>query len=212
MQPLRNDATRIPGEEEAFIDMKQDRFDGKAELDLEGAINKLRLTGAYNDYTHTEFEAPRRARHGVQPGRVRAALLPPIMSSAAAGAARLGLQYVDVDFEAIGEEAFVPSSKTQTMSVFAFEERHFDQLDDRARCARRAAEDRRPRRPTRLRRDCRQLVGRRGVGLRGRSRARAEPHAHAAQPAGGRAVRQRPAHRRATLRNRRCRTWIRKHR
>ncbi len=48
----------IPGEEEAFIDMKQDRFDGKAELDLDGAINKLRLTGAYNDYTHTEFEAP----------------------------------------------------------------------------------------------------------------------------------------------------------
>src|SRR5690606_10274965 len=36
-----------------------------------------------------------------------------------------GLQYVDVDFEAIGDEAFVPSSKTRTISLFAFEERHF---------------------------------------------------------------------------------------
>jgi iron complex outermembrane receptor protein len=37
-----------------------------------------------------------------------------------------GLQYVDVDFEALGDEAFVPNSKTQALSVFAFEERHFD--------------------------------------------------------------------------------------
>ncbi len=115
----------IPGEEEAFIDMKQDRFDGKAELDLEGAINKLRLTGAYNDYTHTEFEAP-----GV-PGTVfnqDAYELRFTADHEFGGGWRgtTGLQYVDVDFEAIGDEAFVPSSKTQTLSVFAFEERHFD--------------------------------------------------------------------------------------
>ncbi|HEY5755786.1 MAG TPA: TonB-dependent receptor [Steroidobacter sp.] len=115
----------IPGEEEAFIDMKQDRFDGKAELDLEGAINKLRLTGAYNDYTHTEFEAP-----GV-PGTIfnQDAYELRFTADHAFGSGwrgTTGLQYVDVDFEAIGDEAFVPSSKTQTMSVFAFEERHFD--------------------------------------------------------------------------------------
>jgi iron complex outermembrane receptor protein len=115
----------IPGEEEAFIDMKQDRFDGKAELDLQGAINKLRLTGAYNDYTHTEFEAP-----GV-PGTIfnQDAYELRLTADHAFGSGwrgTTGLQYVDVDFEAIGDEAFVPSSKTQTMSVFAFEERHFD--------------------------------------------------------------------------------------
>jgi iron complex outermembrane receptor protein len=115
----------IPGEEEAFIDMKQDRFDGKAELDLQGAINKLRLTGAYNDYTHTEFEAPG------EPGTIfnqEAYELRFTADHALGGGWRgtAGLQYVDVDFEAIGDEAFVPSSVTQTMSVFAFEERHFD--------------------------------------------------------------------------------------
>lgn len=116
----------IPGEEEAFIDMKQDRFDGKAELDLDGAINKLRLTGAYNDYTHTEFEAP-----GV-PGTIfnQDAYELRLTADHKVGSGwrgTTGLQYVDVDFEAIGEEAFVPASKTQTVSVFAFEERHFDQ-------------------------------------------------------------------------------------
>jgi iron complex outermembrane receptor protein len=115
----------IPGEEQAFIDMKQDRFDGKAELDLQGAINKLRLTGAYNDYTHTEFEAPG------EPGTVfnQDAYELRFTADHSFGSGwrgTTGLQYVDVDFEAIGEEAFVPSSKTQTLSVFAFEERHFD--------------------------------------------------------------------------------------
>ena len=115
----------IPGEEQAFIDMKQDRFDGKAELDLEGAINKLRLTGAYNDYTHTEFEAPG------EPGTVfnqDAYELRFTADHEWGGGWRgtTGLQYVDVDFQAIGDEAFVPSSKTQTFSVFAFEEKHFD--------------------------------------------------------------------------------------
>lgn len=116
----------IPGEEEAFIDMKQDRFDGKAEVDLDGAINKLRLTGAYNDYTHTEFEAP-----GV-PGTIfnQDAYELRLTADHKIGSGwrgTTGLQYVDVDFEAIGDEAFVPASKTQTFSVFAFEERHFDQ-------------------------------------------------------------------------------------
>ncbi len=115
----------IPGEGEAFIDMKQDRLDGKAELDLEGVINKLRLTGAYNDYTHTEFEAPG------EPGTIfnqEAYELRFTADHELGGGWRgtAGLQYVDVDFAAIGEEAFVPSSVTQTMSVFAFEERHFD--------------------------------------------------------------------------------------
>lgn len=115
----------IPGEEEAFIDMKQDRFDGKAELDLDGVINKLRLTGAYNDYTHTEFEAP-----GV-PGTIfnQDAYELRFTADHAIGSGwrgTTGVQYVDVDFEAIGDEAFVPASKTQSISVFAFEERHFD--------------------------------------------------------------------------------------
>src|SRR5687768_4363342 len=46
----------IVGEEAAFIDMKQDRYDGRAELNFDGAIEALHFSGSYNDYTHTEFE------------------------------------------------------------------------------------------------------------------------------------------------------------
>lgn len=115
----------IPGEETAFIDMKQDRVDGKAELDLDGTINTLRLTGAYNDYTHTEFEAPG------EPGTVFNQDAYELRFTAdhelgSGWRGTTGLQYVNIDFEAIGDEAFVPSSTTQSTSVFAFEERHFD--------------------------------------------------------------------------------------
>ncbi|WP_116811878.1 TonB-dependent receptor [Steroidobacter cummioxidans] len=114
----------IPGEAEAFIAMKQNRLDGKAELDLQGVVNKLRLTGAYNDYTHTEFEAPG------EPGTVFNQDAYELRFTAdhklgSGWRGTTGLQYVDLDFEAIGEEAFVPSSKTRALSVFAFEERHF---------------------------------------------------------------------------------------
>lgn len=115
----------IPGEEAAFIDMEQDRYDVKGELDLEGAIDTLRFNGAYNDYTHTEFEAPG------EPGTVfnQEAYELRFTADHAFGdgwRGTVGAQHVDVDFGALGDEAFVPRSKTKATSLFAFEERHFD--------------------------------------------------------------------------------------
>jgi iron complex outermembrane receptor protein len=115
----------IPGEEEAFIDMKQDRYDLKTELDFDGPVETVRLNGSYNDYTHTEFEAPG------EPGTIfnQDAYELRLAADHKLGAGwrgTVGLQYVDIDFEALGDEAFVPRSKTKSSSVFAFEERHFD--------------------------------------------------------------------------------------
>ncbi len=115
----------IPSEEEAFIAMKQDRIDGKAEWDLSGVLKTLHLSGSYNDYEHTEFEAPG------EPGTVFNQTAYDLRFAADndfgnGWRGTTGLQYVDIDFAAIGEEAFVPSSITRQMSVFAFEERHFD--------------------------------------------------------------------------------------
>lgn len=116
----------IPAEEQAFIDMKQDRFDARGEWRAaEGWLDTLHLSGAYNDYTHTEFEAPG------EPGTV---FNQNSFELRAAADHRwdddwrgtIGAQYVDVDFEAIGEEAFVPASVSRSSSVFAFEEKHFD--------------------------------------------------------------------------------------
>lgn len=115
----------IVGEEEAFIDMQQDRYDAKAELDLDGPIEALHFSGSYNDYTHTENEAPG------EPGTVfnQDAYELRVAANHEFGAGwrgTFGAQYVDIDFEALGDEAFVPRSKTKSTSVFIFEERHFD--------------------------------------------------------------------------------------
>jgi iron complex outermembrane recepter protein len=115
----------IVGEEEAFIDMKQDRYDAKAELDFDGPIEALRISGSYNDYTHTEFEGPG------EPGTIfnQDAYELRVTADHKFGEGwrgTVGAQYVDIDFEALGDEAFVPRSKTKSTSLFAFEERHFD--------------------------------------------------------------------------------------
>jgi iron complex outermembrane receptor protein len=115
----------IPGEEEAFIDMEQDRFDAKAEWTIEESlVDVIRFRGAYNDYTHTEFEAPG------EPGTLfnQDAYELRLVADHHFGESwvgSVGLQYLDIDFEAIGDEAFVPPSKTQAASVFGFEERDF---------------------------------------------------------------------------------------
>jgi len=115
----------IVGEEEAFIDMKQDRYDAKAEIDFDGPIQAVHFNGSYNDYTHTEFEGPG------EPGTVfnQDAYELRVAADHKFGEGwrgTVGAQYVDIDFEALGDEAFVPRSKTKAASLFAFEERHFD--------------------------------------------------------------------------------------
>ncbi len=115
----------IPGEEEAFIDMEQDRIDAKAEWTPDGsAVDAVRFRGAYNDYTHTEFEGPG------EPGTLfnqDAYELRFVVDHhfGESWTGSVGTQYLDIDFEAIGDEAFVPRSTTQAISVFGFEERDF---------------------------------------------------------------------------------------
>lgn len=116
----------IPGEASAFIDMQQDRYDGNAEWDLSGGpIKALHLSGSYNDYTHTEFEAPGvpGTRFNQQAYDMRFTADHDLDNG---WRGTTGWQYTDIDFAAIGDEAFVPTSKTRSIGVFAFEERHFD--------------------------------------------------------------------------------------
>lgn len=114
----------IPAEETAFIDMRQDRIDARGEWDVEGAwLDALHATAAYNDYTHTEFEGP-----GV-PGTIFEQTAYELRIAADHHwtddwRGTLGTQYVDTDFVAIGEEAFVPPSINRSLAIFAFEERH----------------------------------------------------------------------------------------
>ena len=115
-------ASAAEPEEETFvtIDLASDRWD--AELvgqDPFPGFDRLKLKAAGIGYTHTEFEGDAvgtvfdsdtidtrmELRHAPW-GHLEGAF---------------GLQYQDVDFSAVGEEAFVPDSRTRTTALFAVE-------------------------------------------------------------------------------------------
>jgi iron complex outermembrane receptor protein len=116
----------LPAEETAFVDMEQDRFDARGAWVTDGDwLDALRISAAYNDYTHSEFEAPgKRGTLFNQDAYDLRLAADHHWSNDWRGTA--GVQFADIDFEAIGEEAFVPASRSRSASVFVFEERHFD--------------------------------------------------------------------------------------
>lgn len=117
----------IPPEEDhpenVFIDLRQDRLDFAGQLDdpLPG-FHGLRLRAGHNEYTHTEFEAPDEPHalfnNNEWEGRLELDHLP-----IAGFNGTLGAQYRNRSFSVIGEEAFLPAVKLESVGVFLFEDR-----------------------------------------------------------------------------------------
>lgn len=116
-----------PEEEEEVpvrVDMQQDRYDLKAEQQIGfGPFNAIRLRSTYNDYTHRELE-------GAEVGTTFEqdsidARLNLDHGSDTGWRGTIGVQYVDIDFSALGEEAFVPPSTTEQLALFVFEKHDF---------------------------------------------------------------------------------------
>jgi iron complex outermembrane recepter protein len=110
-------------EEEEFvrIDLEQQRIDLKGELTtLPGFFRNARIRIGHTDYEHTELEGKEIGTRFLSDGieaRIDA-------SHRDIGTLRgsMGVQYQDVELQAIGEEAFVPPNSTKSAAVFAFEE------------------------------------------------------------------------------------------
>jgi iron complex outermembrane receptor protein len=119
------EAPPLPGEpvEDEFvrIDLEQTRIDASGDYELDGSfLRGIRFRAAVNDYEHTELEGSETGTiYDVQgtDGRVE---LRHARLSKMEGA--IGLQYRREDFEAIGDEAFLPASDTESLSLFLFEE------------------------------------------------------------------------------------------
>ena len=113
----------VPGDdpdEEVRIALDQTRYDLNGEYRFDAAIEEVRLRVARNDYGHTELE-------GDEIGTVfktqgTDARLEAKHKSFGGLDGAIGLQYKNIDFEAIGDEAFVPPSITDQLSIYAFEE------------------------------------------------------------------------------------------
>jgi len=108
-------------EEQVRIDLDQTRVDAIGEFELDGRfLSGIRFRGAINDYEHVELEgAETGTRFDVQGTDSRIELRHAKFGNFEGA---VGLQYKRVDFDAIGDEAFVPASDTKSISLFLFEE------------------------------------------------------------------------------------------
>ncbi|WP_394808041.1 TonB-dependent receptor [Nitrosomonas sp.] len=117
----------IPGPEGAKIDMSQTRYGLAGDLDnpLKG-FQQLKVRFNYNDYQHKELEQSGDAGSRFKNNELdsRAEL---IHSPIAKWQGVMGIQLQNRNFSAKGEEAFVPSSLSQSAGLFMLEKREWQQ-------------------------------------------------------------------------------------
>ena len=122
------------GERGVFIDMLQNRFELKGGVNQPfGVFDSLRASVAHTDYEHTEFEGEEvgtRFLNEATEGRLELTHKP-----WAGWIGAFGAQVNDREFQAIGEEAFVPRTQTRSGGVFVTEQKKWNafQLDLGAR-------------------------------------------------------------------------------
>lgn len=116
-----------PGEEEGEpsdirLDLRQQRGDIAAQWRfVDGPFDLLRLRGSRNDYQHVELEGDEiGTRYGQKGDEWRVTLERGEQSAASRGV--IGLQWRHLEFDAEGEEAFLPPTDTRNLGGFFFEE------------------------------------------------------------------------------------------
>ena len=126
-----------PGDAEepgVSLDMQQDRVEAKAGINRAfGIFTGARASIAVTQYAHTEFEGNEvGTRFSNEATEARLELT---HRAFGAWTGAVGLQGVDRSFEAIGEEAFVPRTRTKSTGLFVMEQGKWDafQLDLGAR-------------------------------------------------------------------------------
>jgi iron complex outermembrane recepter protein len=108
-------------EDGVFIDLKQYRFDLRGEVELgSGYLDKLRIRSGYADYEHAEIEGGDIGTLFKSKAIESRVELTQNERGGWRGAS--GVQYLSRDFEAIGDEAFVPPTQTRSIGVFTLQE------------------------------------------------------------------------------------------
>ncbi len=112
-------------EENVRIDMKSDRWDVASEFrDLSGVINRVKVRAAYTDYVHKELES------GVVGTTFKNSGLESSIELGHRSIGQLsgvvGYQFNNTNFQALGEEAFVPGVNTQNHGAYIYEELAID--------------------------------------------------------------------------------------
>jgi len=118
------------------IDMKSERWDIASEfreldqLDFGKIINRVKFRLAHTDYQHEELESgvvgTTFKNSGIE-GSLEAGHAP-INTKFGNLSGVLGFQFQNTTFEALGAEAFVPTTNTQSKAFYLYEELPIDQL------------------------------------------------------------------------------------
>jgi iron complex outermembrane receptor protein len=119
--PIRFSLDPAVEAEEVRIDLKQTRFDGRAEIDTgSGFIDSVRLRGGYSDYQHSEID---------DTGAVGTtffntgyeARLEAVQSNRNGWGGGFGVQYFHRSLETVGDEKSLPVNRTSQIGLFALE-------------------------------------------------------------------------------------------
>lgn len=108
-------------EQDVTIDLQQEAWNFAGELrDTVPGLSALRVKFGHNDYEHTEYE-------GSEPGTVFESKgwnlrVEALHRKIGPFEGAIGVEAADVEFSARGDEAFVPSTKTQNLAAFIYEE------------------------------------------------------------------------------------------
>lgn len=105
------------------IELDQNRSDVRFGLNDLGPLKQVALHATFNDYEHVEFEGTEVGTRFIN--EATEARLEAVQKEVWGWNGAIGLQYGDRDFEALGDEAFVPASTSRDRGVFLMQERTF---------------------------------------------------------------------------------------
>jgi iron complex outermembrane receptor protein len=111
----------VVAEEDVRIDMQSDRWDIASEFtDLGGLINRVKFRIAHTNYEHRELEDGEVGTTFKNKGLESSIELGHSPIGQLNGV--VGYQFSNTNFEALGDEAFVPSVNTQNQAAYIYEE------------------------------------------------------------------------------------------
>ncbi len=117
----------VPGEEQEAprIQLRQDRIDARAEIrPVSGLLDALLFRFGFADYAHSELEPDGAVGTTFLNQGIEARLeLKQARRGGWQGAS--GVQFVNRDFDVIGEEAFLPANHTRQLGVFTVQQLDF---------------------------------------------------------------------------------------
>ncbi len=106
--------------EAPMIDVKQTRYDARAEIPLTGVFSQVRLRGGYAKYRHHEIEDTGEiaSTFNSKGGEARAEL---VQTDQGGWGGTSGIQYLDRKVFIVGEEKFLPESKQRQTGLFTMQ-------------------------------------------------------------------------------------------